>query len=188
MKPRFVPDQNPCPRSPVPIEAWLLGMLLLLGCGASYTVNLSAADIEESLSRKLPVSRSKLMVTLTVRAVSVDFMLGEDRVLLRPQVDLSVAGQPALSGRALVEGQIRYAPGTGEFFFDKPRVADVSIQGLPESARPVAEELVAKLGETYLAAMPLYRLNQKDFKQSLAKLVLKSVKVHSGRLQVSLGS
>ena len=44
------------------------------------------------------------------------------------------------------------------------------------------------LGETYLATMPVYRLNQNDFKQSLAKLVLKSVKVRQGRLEIVLGA
>jgi hypothetical protein len=166
----------------------LVGAFLLGGCGASYTVRLSAADIEQSLARRLPVSKSRLMVAVSVRSVSVEFMVGEDRILLRPEVDVSIAGQTALVGRALVEGQLRYSPPTGEFFFDKPKVVDVAIRGLPESVRPVTEEVIAMLGETYLATMPVYRLNQNDFKQSLAKLVLKSVKVRQGRLEIVLGA
>jgi hypothetical protein len=182
---------NPTPatsRRSAAVAAWLFIAYSAAGCGARYTVRLSAEDIQQSIARRLPVSKSKLLVTVTVRAVSVEFMVDDDKILLRPQVDLSIAGQTALAGRALVEGEIRYAPETGEFFFDKPRVADVSIQGLPASARPVAEEVIGKLGEGYLTTTPLYRLKPTDFNQSLAKLVLKSVKVHHGRLEIELGT
>ncbi len=176
------------PRSSAPVVALLVGVLFLCGCSVTYTLNLSAAEIEHSIARSLPVSKSKLLVTLTVRSVSVQFMAGEDRILLRPQVELGIAGQTALVGRALVEGQIRYSAPTGEFFFDHPRVVDLSIQGLPASVRSAAEDLVAIVGETYLATTPVYRLDQKDFKQSLAKLVLKSVQVREGQLEIVLGT
>jgi len=160
---------------------------MLVGCGASYTVRLSAGDIEQSLARKLPVSKTKFLVTATVHAVSVELRADEDKIVLRPEVDVTVVGHPALSGRALVEGQIRYAPEQGEFFFDRPKVTDVAIAGLPPAVRPVTEEVIAKLAEAYLATMPLYRLNPNDFKQSLAKLVLKAVRVRQGYLEIVLG-
>jgi hypothetical protein len=161
---------------------------MLAGCGVSYTVRLSASDIEQSLARKLPVSKTKYLVTATVRAVAVELRADEDKIFLRPEIDLGVVGRPALSGRALIEGQIRYAAEQGEFFFDRPKVGEVAIEGLPPSVRPVTEEVIAKLAEGYLATMPIYRLNPNDFKQSLAKLVLKSVKVHQGYLEVVLGT
>jgi hypothetical protein len=179
------------PPSGRPLAAALVGMLsvfLLLGCGASYTVRLSAADIEQAMARRLPISKSKLLVAVTVRSVFVEFMLDEDKILLQPQVDLRVAGQTALSGRALLEGQLRYARETGEFFIDQPKVVQVFIQGLPEAARAVTEEVIARLGESALASTPVYRLNPSDFKQSVAKLVLKSVKVRQGRLEIELGT
>jgi Protein of unknown function (DUF1439) len=158
------------------------------GCSTSYTVRLTAAEVQQALGKKLPVSKSKLLITATVRALDVEFAEGFDRILLRPEVDVSVAGQRALSGRALAEGQIRYAPASGEFFLDQPQVKEVVIAGLPDAARPLAEELIARLGESYLDTMPVYRLRQSDFKQSLAKLVLKSVRVRHGRMEIVIGT
>jgi hypothetical protein len=170
----------------------LLGVVLVcafsVGCGVSYTITLTAADLQQTLHRKLPVSQSKLLVTVTVRAVDVELMESGNRILLRPEVDLGLAGQSVLRGHAVVAGQLRYAPETGELFFDQPTVADVAIVGLPTSLRPAAEELVARCAEAYLASAPVYRLKQGDFKQSLAKLVLRSVRTHHGRLEIVIGT
>ena len=157
------------------------------GCGVSYTVSLTAADLQQTLHRQLPVSKSKFLVTATVRALDVELMESGNLILLRPEVDLGIAGQSALRGRAVVAGQLRYAPDTGEFFFDHPTIVDVAIEGLPESLRPTAEEVIARCAEGYLAATPVYRLKQGDFKQSLAKMVLKSVRARNGRLDIVIG-
>jgi hypothetical protein len=156
-------------------------------CSTTYTMRLSASAIREAVQRHLPVSRSKLFLTCTVRKVDIELADDADRVLLRPEVELSIAGRQALSGRALVRGQVRYAPETGEFFLAMATVDDVVVEGLPDPARPIAQELIANIVEGYLAAMPLYRLSQNEFKQSLARLVLRSVSVRDGRLQLVLG-
>ena len=167
-------------------------LLLLAGsiaasCDTSYTIRFTAAEIQQSLNRRLPISRSKFLVSATVQSLAVELLEGNDRIQLRPQVELSIAGQSAVTGRALVEGQIRYAPDAGEFFLDAPKVVDVTIAGIPESTRPVVGDLIAKCGEAYFATTPVYRLKQTDFKQSLAKMLLKSVKVHDGQLQAVIG-
>lgn len=170
----------------------MLGVVLACafssGCGVSYTIRLTAAELQQSLHRKLPASQSKLLVTATVRALDVEFMESGHRILLRPEVELGMAGQSVLRGRAVVAGQIRYAPETGEFFLDQPKIADVVIAGLPASLRPTAEELIARFAEGYLATAPVYRLKQVDFKQSLAKLVLKSVRTRNGWLEIMIGT
>jgi hypothetical protein len=170
----------------------LFGVLLAsacsAGCSVSYTISLTASDIQQTLQRKLPISKSKLLVTATVRTLEVEFMEVGNRLLLRPEVDLSIVGQSALRGRAVVAGQIRYAPETGEFFFGKPAVTDVVIEGLPDSLRAAAQEVIARCTEGYLVAAPVYRLQQTDFKQSLAKLVLRSVQIRNGRLEIVIGT
>jgi hypothetical protein len=171
-----------------PVLALLLACALSAGCTVSYTIGLTASDIQQTLQSKLPFSRSKLLVTATVRALDVEFMETGDRILLRPQVDLDLVGQRALRGRAVVTGQLRYAPKTGEFFFDKSSVAEVAIDGLPTSLRAPTEEIIARAAESYLASAPVYRLKQSDFKQSLAKMVLKSVQTRNGRLEIVIGT
>lgn len=166
----------------------VLACVLSAGCTVSYTISLTASDIQQTLQRKLPISKSKLLVAATVRALDVEFMESGNRILLRPEVDLSIVGQSALRGRAVVAGEIRYAPETGEFFFDKPTVAEVVIEGLPATLRASAEEVIARCAEGYLATTPVFQLKQSDFKQSLAKMVLKSVQTHHGRLEIVIGT
>lgn len=164
-----------------------LACSLAAGCTASYTIRFTAAEIQQSLNRKLPISKSKFLVRATLQSLEVALMEGPDRILLRPQLEVSIAGLSALTGRALVEGQVRYAPDSGEFFFDAPKVVEVNVGGIPESVRQHAEDLIATCVEAYLTITPVYRLKQTDFKQSLARMLLKSVKVRDGQLQVVIG-
>jgi len=88
------------------------------------------------------------------------------------------------TGQALVEGQIRYAPDTGEFFFDAPKMVEVTVGGIPESMRQRAEDLIATCAEAYLTITPVYRLEQTTSNSRWREMLLKSVKVRDGQLQV----
>ncbi len=133
------------------------------GCTASYTIRFTAAEIQQSLNRKLPISKSKFLVRATLQSLEVALMEGPDRILLRPQLEVSIAGQSALTGRALVEGQIRYAPDSGEFFFDAPKVVEVNVGGISESMLQGARDLIATCAEAYLTITPVYRLQADRF-------------------------
>jgi len=171
------------------LPAGLLAVCFLIAsCSVSYTVRLSADDIQQFLRQKLPVSVSKFLVTATVTSVQVEFIESENGVVVRPDVEVGLIGQRLLRGYAIVSGQIRYAQPTGEFFLDQAKVVMIAVEGLPDSARPMVEEVAGKCIEGYLATQPIYRLKQSDFKQSLAKLVLKSVRTYSGRLEIVVGT
>ena len=47
--------------------------------------------------------------------------------------------------------------------------------------------IVDKVAQRYLSEVPVYQLKQEDFKQSLARYVLKSVQVREGKLVVVIG-
>jgi hypothetical protein len=162
--------------------------LLVASCSVSYTVRLTADDIQQFLRQKLPVSVSKFLVAATVTSVQVEFIESDNGVVVRPDVEVSLVGQQLVRGYAIVSAQIRYVPPTGEFFLDQAKVVLVAVEGLPDSARPTVEEVAGKCIEGYLATQPIYRLKQSDFKQSLAKLVLKSVRTHNGRLELIVGT
>jgi hypothetical protein len=162
--------------------------LLVAGCSVSYTVRLTADDIQQFLRQKLPVTVSKFFVTATVTSVQVEFIESENGVVVRPDVEVSLVGHQLLRGYAIVSAQIRYAPPTGEFFLDGAKVVSIAVGGLPESSRHLVEEVASKCIEGYLGTQPIYRLKQSDFKQSLAKLVLKSVRTHNGRLEIVVGT
>lgn len=162
--------------------------VLVASCSVRYTVRLSADDVQHFLSQRLPASTSKYLVTATVRSVQVEFIETENGIVVRPDVDVTVGGQRLLQGYAIVAGKIRYDATAGELFVDAAEVVAVAIAGLPDGVRPAAEEVVGKCIEGYLAKQPIYRLKQSDFKQSLAKLVLKSVRAYNGRLEIVVGT
>ncbi len=174
---------------PLPLS-WIAFSLLLglASCSVRHTVRLSADDVQHFLSEKLPVSASKFLVTATIPSAQVEFIESENGVVVRPDVEVSVAGQRLLRGHALVSGQVRYDPPTGAFFLDQANVVAVTVEGLPDSVRPTVEEVVRRCIESYLTSQPLYRLDPSSFKQSLAKLVLKSVRVWNGRLEIVVGT
>jgi hypothetical protein len=177
-------------RSSPPRFAWIVATLaaVFCGCGTRYSLVLGATDIRQALQHRLPASKSRLALTVVVSALDIELAEGADRIFFRPQIDASVAGQVLVHGDAVVDGRLRYAPETGELFLTGARVKDVRVAGLPPSLRPVLADALAGWAEGYLARTPILRLRQSDFKHALTRLVLKSVRVRGGGVEVTLGA
>jgi hypothetical protein len=58
---------------------------------------------------------------------------------------------------------------------------------VPQKYQEPIRDLANQAAVRFLADVPVYKLDQKNFKQSLAKLVLKSVLVEDGELVVEVG-
>ena len=120
----------------------------------------------------------------------VNLKNGTDRVdvELDAVVTIQVGSESKLlSGLLEVSGGIKYVPDTGAFYVMDPLIERIAAQGVPvkyidKMRLAVTEALVAYYGDH-----PIFVLKDKNFKQTAARLILKSVVVENRELVVTLG-
>jgi hypothetical protein len=176
------------------VPPWLV-LTLAVGLGGgvgctrnpTVTITLTAAELQEQVNRKLPLTRPGRLVTVTVQAAQVVLAEGSDRIGLRATATLALpAGRP-LNGTVQFDGRIRYVPEPGELWLDDARVVELGLGALPGALKPTVEEVVGSVARGYLDRTPVYRLKPGNVKHSLARLVLRSAVVRSGKLVLTLG-
>ena len=144
-------------------------------------------DLQAKLTQKFPRKEKHPLMAITFSNPEILLEPGADAMGIRLEIKMAPRLGKRRKGQVVAEGGIEYRPQRGEFFIVNPKVVSVELDDLKgkyeKSVRSVADQIV----EQYLPEVAVYRLDQKDFKQKVAKLVLKSVKIRDGKLVVVVG-
>ena len=152
-------------------------------------VELTPGEIQEKLDKAFPITEKYLMVfKLTLADPEVELTDGSDRIGfgLSARTNVRVDGDD-VTGRAKMTAGLRYDPDKGALFLADPRVEGLKLTMLPEKYEDdvlVSANLAAK---KFLKEYELYKLDKADFKQAMAKMVLKDVVVRDGVLKMIFG-
>lgn len=92
-----------------------------------------------------------------------------------------------VKGEAVLYGQILYKPSEGAFYVSNFQVADVTIDRPDIVSRERVKEYMTTLAGSYLKEYPVYRLNPNDYKQNLAKMLLKNIGIRGDNIVLNLG-
>ena len=92
-----------------------------------------------------------------------------------------------LQGRMGADGGPAYRADRGEIIIVDARLTELDVAGLPKRYSKALSKVAARVAQRYFAEVPVYRLDQNDFKESLARLVLKSVEVRDGEVVATIG-
>ena len=90
------------------------------------------------------------------------------------------------SGSAKITGSLKYDATKGEFYFNNPKIEHLEINQVPKQFIPDIKNIAQQLVTQVLAAQPIFKLNDNDVKQKLAKTALQSVSVKNEILFVVL--
>jgi hypothetical protein len=157
--------------------------------GRTFAITIPQAKIQESLDAKFPMSKTYLVVfTLEFSNPLVALEEGADRI--RAGVDAEATfkiGGVTCKGTAVISGKLAYDRETGEFRLKDSKVEKLDIKGIPAQYTGKVDEIATVLAKQYLDKKPVYRLEQTDLKRSLARLLLKEVRVENGALVVTMG-
>ena len=144
-------------------------------------------DLQSRLTRKFPRQEKHQLMAVTFSNPEVVLEPGADTMGIRLDLNMTPRLGKRRRGWVLAQGGIEYRPERGEFFIVNPRVRELEIDDLKKKYQQVVRSIADRIVEEYLSEVPVYRLNQKEFKQKVAKLVLKSVEIKDGRLVVVVG-
>ena len=150
-------------------------------------VHLSQAQLQEKVEKAFPIERRLAFVEMTFRHPQILLAAGGDRIGLALDVQVDVPGVGVLHGRMGADGGLAYRADRGEIIIVDARVNELDVTGLPKRYSKALREVAARVAQKYFAEVPVYRLDQSDFKQSLARLVLTSVVVRDGEVVATVG-
>ena len=173
------------------------GVSLLLGAGllaiataapaAQRVIALSAAQLQSGVNEYFPQRRCVLgLACLTLVEPRVRLIDGDPRVYLTAVAVPEVAGDRLRRGVVEARGAPRYEPAHGAFYLDRPDMTRIEFPDLPPASASTAADIV-RLLLAELAREPVWRLDERDGRQALAKLVLRGIEVRGGQLLLKVG-
>lgn len=149
-------------------------------------ITLDRADLQRRIGRMFPITREGELVTVQLQHPQVILTEGSDRIGLRLQIHATAAEQFSVSGRARVDGVLRFANDTGEFYLDDASVEELQIDNVEplylDQIRQIADGVVRDL----LQDRPIYTLGQMGESKRIVGSEIKSVTVRNGNLIVEL--
>lgn len=169
------------------VTAVLLACLVSSCSTFRREVHLSQAQLQEKVEKAFPVERRQAFVEMTFRHPQILLAAGGDRIGLELDVEVGVSGVGVLDGRMGVDGGLAYRADSGEIIIVDARLTELDVAGLPKRYSKALRSVAARVVQKHFAEVPVYRLDQSDFKQSLARLALKSVEVRDGEVVATLG-
>ena len=170
------------------LQIWQNILTFLKRLLPSYTFALKAEVLEKKMTQAFPIKIKKLIFVFKITDPVVILPKGSmDRIGVGMSIKVSIPGLLSAKGKALVEGEVDYDPEQGEFFFFDPEIKEMDIHGLPRRYGEEVRGLFESIIRSALGDMSIFKFDQDDKKQKIAKKLLKSVKIEDERLKIQVG-
>ena len=181
-------------RSPL-LFTLLLAMLFMVGLSSScqsgtVSITIDESKVQERVAKEFPQEHDlRGLATLTMKNPQVDLGVGDNRIGLLTDLEVSRAGLPlAAKGKAKTSGLVRYEAKSGTFYMTDVRIEDVEL-ALPlikaEQKKKILDHTNAILQGT-LKDIPIHTLHTTTSKEA-ANALLKSIEVKDRKIAITLG-
>lgn len=171
------------------MRVFLIALLLYfahLSMAHAYTVELTKEEVQEAVSGYFPVKQITPLVMLTAHDPVVMLKPDSHRIGLEFSVLAIVPGIFSGEGRALIDGDLEYRNRTGEFYLRDPKIRDLKLYDTPAEVTRSIRLGLQQLMQQSLPIILVYKLQDGDLKQQMAKSVLTSVNVRKGKVVLDL--
>jgi len=162
----------------------MFALFTFVGCGKfQKEILISKDQIQSALDKKFPYDKNAIIARLTLDSTKVYFK-GKNIGF-----KLSFYGNflsKEIKGIVDFNGNIFYRHEKGAFYLKDFEIAQIAVNEANFSQKGKLEATVLKIVKNYLDDYPVYRLNQDDFKQNIAKLILKDISVQGENLSILL--
>lgn len=155
---------------------------------ARMEVSLSPEDIQSQLDQKFPIEQKFPLGSITYSNPFVSLEEHSDRVGLRLDSKVNLAGKEVLQGSASGDWEIQYDSETKTVYFNEIDIKEFKVKGLPDTASFLLTNAAKPLLRAYLKHIAVYKLKEGEATQLFARTVLKSAEVKNGRLVLMFGA
>lgn len=175
--------------------------LLLAGCGSTFSFLVPKAAIVKAVTGQFPTVKSQGVVTLRITNPVLDFQGSKNRLGIRADVSVGIgapqvasflsqvtkAAKTEVTGYMLLDGTLGYKPENGTFVFTDIQIRKFAVDALPRTDFDQVMGLATSAVVNSLGGLELYKLDTTDWKQRLAKGVLKGITVTDDGVLVKFG-
>jgi hypothetical protein len=154
-------------------------------CGFQRDVTIRKYEIQNVIDPQFPVEKDVIIAKAELKYPDVYFFKG-DHLGMKLQYTGRFLKKPA-EGQIDLRGSLIYKPEKGALYLSKIEIVDFSVN---KESRPNKDKLQGTLEailSDFIVTIPIYRLKQKDFKEDLAKLQLKKIRVENENLILTVG-
>ncbi|HED35710.1 MAG TPA: DUF1439 domain-containing protein [Gammaproteobacteria bacterium] len=174
------------------IKRILLAIFLMastqLAMAFSYTLEISEQDLQEKISKMMPMEKKKYFVTVILSSPEVSLADGNNEIGVFSHVKVIAPGGIQGTGKVSITGSLRYDSDKGEFFFNHPEIVSLEVDDVPEKYLPNIKNIAQSVVGKVLATRPVYKFKDDNLKHKLAKSVLESIKIENRKLFVKLSA
>ncbi len=166
----------------------LLILLTLSGCAMDRTVNVSEAQIQEMLNKKLalPISVLKIFdVNLSNSLVKFDKTTGRMNTTLDTNMSSSLLGK-TLAGKMGISGKLRFDAATQSIVLDDPKIEQLLLDGAGSKYNDLLSALAKSVGGEMLNGLTLYTVKPEDLKYGGTQYSPKDMQITDKGLQLTL--
>ncbi len=169
------------------LRGFFIALFLVQSSVASaYTIELTKDEVQTVVAEYFPVKHLSPFVMLTAYNPTVSLDPKNDRVGLEFSVLANVPGVLTGEGRGLIDGDLEYRYKTGEFYLRDPKIKSLELYDMAPEIVATVKLVLQQLMEQSLPVILVYKLQDNDLKQNMARSVLSSVDVRDGKLLLEL--
>ena len=162
----------------------VITIFFLGGCGGfEKEVLIPRETIQKMVDKKFPYRKDALIAKIGLDTPLVYFK--DEDIGLRLNYSANLLDRK-ISGDIDFRGRIYYEPEKGAFYLKYFEIAEIKVEESDFSDKDKIKPILSEILNSYLENYPVYKLDQKDFKQNIAKLLLKSVSVKGDNLSLLL--
>ena len=166
----------------------LLILLAFSGCATDRTVNVSEAQLQEMLNKKLalPISVLKIFdVNLSNSQVHFDKTSGRMFTTLDTNMNSAVLDK-SLTGTLGISGKLRFDAATQSIVLDDPKIEQFNLDGAGGKYNDLLSALAKTVGGEMLNGLTLYTVKPEDLKYGGTQYSPKDMQVTDKGLQITL--
>lgn len=152
----------------------------------SYTLKITQQELQEKLAKQLPIEKKAAYISAKIVDARVDLIEGGDEIAVFTKIDLLLLGSIKGAAQAYVKGRITYNQEKGAFYLIKPNIVSLEIEEIPADLVSEIKKIMQISLEKAVQIYPIYKFNEKNIQEKMAKSLLESIQVKEQTLLIKM--
>ncbi len=166
------------------ICAAIITMLALLGCQAEKEITIPRSTIQKMTEKKFPIEKDSRLANIRLFSPQVFFMNDSIAMTMKYSASLLIS---EVGGTVSFKCKPVYRPENTSFYMSGFELTNITMNNISSFiGKDQLMSLISMIVNGLFGDTPLYQLNPYDYKQNMAKMLLKSVRVKGDNLVLQL--